>query len=449
MAQLKILRSKRSVLIARALAAALLLLALQAGGAAAQAPDRQQAFVYGINAAIGTTYAGSFVPPSVDTIYLLADRPSVLSPRMTEIYFWAITNEYQASWELLNQPVAGSLEILRGGQVIKQTQPTSYTIQSTPRGSEADSTLYVGDEARKAHETFSAKQLAFRDAQAKYLEAQQAWMAAADEANRKQQAGEPVPPVPPEPQAPEPIDIFSNGLNTGIPVELPAGSYRIQLRRADGSVLPGSERNLVVFDARRTAVGYTVLPEARWTTPDQVDDLNDVIVGRAGSQIYLVPRVTREYPAGPYRLLQDPQQTVGENAEWTWVKGEPITAGELEIAANGQAAERRPLTPYRVKQVPGADLGYEVQPYAGGAGQPSTPDFIGFPLRLAQSSPGYSIRIVSPEGQALPNSQRLVRVPASPALSALLLLSIVPLAIGAAVILRRNRRLRLPRNFAG
>ena len=53
---------------------------------------------------------------------------------MTEIYFWAITNEYKASWETLNAPVAGSLEILQGGQIIRQTEPTSYTIQYTPRG---------------------------------------------------------------------------------------------------------------------------------------------------------------------------------------------------------------------------------------------------------------------------------------------------------------------------
>jgi len=255
--------------------------------------------------------------------------------------------------------------------------------------------------------------------------------------------------VPPEPEAPAPIDIFSNGLNSGIPVTLPAGSYRIRLRQPDGTVLGGSERNLVVFDARRTAIGYTVLPATRWTTPEQVDDMNDVIVGRADSQLYLMPRVTREYPAGPYALLQDPQRAVGASADWTWVKGEPLASGDLEIAADGQAVEQIVLTPYRVRQVPGADLGYEVQQYDGGAGQPAAPDFVGYPLRLARPGMGYTIRVVSPEGQPLPNSQRLVRVPASPGLGALLLLSLVPLAIGAAVLVRRYRRLRLPRNIAG
>jgi hypothetical protein len=44
----------------------------------AQEPQRQRAFVYGINAALDNTFTGSFAPPSVPTLYLLADQTSIL-----------------------------------------------------------------------------------------------------------------------------------------------------------------------------------------------------------------------------------------------------------------------------------------------------------------------------------------------------------------------------------
>ena len=97
----------------------------------------------------------------------------------------------------------------------------------------------------------------------------------------------------------------------------------------------------------------------------------------------------------------------------------------------------------------GADLGYEVQPFNQEAGQTAGPDFTGYPLRFVQPGTSYMIQIVAPDGQVLPNSQRLVRVPAERGLAELMLLAMVPFLIGAAVIIRRTRRQRLPRNIAG
>ena len=422
-----------------------------AAPAAAQIPERQVAFVYGINAASGTNYVGSFAPPTTRTIYLLANNTSIISPRMTEIYYWPITNEYRASWELLNEPVEGTLEVLRGGQIIERATVISNTIQFRPQGTEANATIYLGEQATAAHEAFVERQRAFRDASAQHLEDQQAWFALADEIRRRIEAGEEVSEtLPPQPQAPAPIGIFSNGLNSGIPLTLPEGAYRIQLRQPDGTILAGSERDLVVFAARRSAIGYTVLPETRWTTPEQVDDLNDVIVGRANSRIYLVPRLTREYPARPYAMMQNPQRDMPENAEWTWIAGEAITSGVLELRADDQVLARRELTPYRVVQVPGGQLGYEVQPFSEADQQRGiAPDFTAYPLDLSPANGTTTIQIVGNDGQQFTASRRLVRVPITPALGLLLGLSAVPLVAGGVVIIRRRRRMRLPRNSAG
>ena len=426
----------------------LLLLGLS-GSAQAQESNRQRAFVYGINAALANTYTGNFVPPSIPTIYLLADQISVISPRMTEIYFWAITNEYKASWELLNQPVAGSLEVAQGGQVIQQTEPTSYTIHYQTRGTEVDAQLFIGNQADAAQARFSADQQRYQADLSAYYKAQLAWTAAVDDANRRSQAGEKVT-LPPQPQTPEPISVVSNGVNHGIPIKLSAGSYQVRLRGRDGAIVPDSARTLVVFAPRRSAIGYMVVPETRWTTPDQVTDLSDVIVGKASSQIYLIPHSEREYPARSYSLLQNPQQQVGETDDWTWVIGEPITTGQLVVIADRLAPERRALTPYQVKQVPGAALGYEIQKFVPDPSRPNAvPDLVGYPIQIDQPGSGIEIHMVSPQGELLPGSSRLVRTPATTPLSILMLLSLAPLVVGAVVIVRRRMKLRLPRNIAG
>jgi hypothetical protein len=427
----------------------LLLLALVQGSRAAQAqtPQKERAFVYGINAAVEEGgFTGSFAPPAAPTLYLLAGQTSIISPRTTEIYFWPITNEYQADWSLVNETVPGKLEILRSGQLLATADSTKYSIQYTPRGITADAKLYLGAAAEQAQARFKARQQAYQQATTAYYEAQRQWMAAVEAARAKREAGQNVT-VPPEPAQPAPIDIFSNGLNDGYPVRLDAGTYQIQVRGADGAIIEASRRELVVFSARRVAVGYTVVPEARWTTPEQVRDPSDVILGAAGSTLYLEPHVTREYPARAYALLQDPQAHGAETSEWTWVDGEPLTDGQLEVVVGDQVAERHMLTPYRVTQIPGGALGYAVQPYISGPdSSPSPPDFQAYPITLDPAQTSYSVRLVSAQGTVVDGSARSVRAAASAELARMLLFPAVPLVVGAFIITRRRRRMRLPRD---
>jgi hypothetical protein len=436
----------------RSLALALplvLLLALLQGSpsALAQTPKKDRAFVYGINAAFATGFTGTFAPASAPAIYLLADQTSIISPRITEIYFWPITNEYQADWTLVNETVPGTLEILRGGQLLSSVALTKYSIQYTPRGASADAVLYLGAEAERAQAQFKARQAAFQEESLAYYEARQKWQAALEEAIAKRQAGQNVAP-PPEPEPPAPIGVSSNGLNDGFPISLAPGSYQIQLRGADGAIVPESRRELVAFAARRVAVGYTVVPETRWTTPEHVSDLSDVILGGPGSNLYLQPLVTREYPARAYALLQNPQDHSAETSEWAWYSGEPLRDEQLEVVAGGQVVDRRTLTPYRVRQLADTALGYEVQPYVQGAnGSQAGPDFEAYAIRLEQAGTSYSVRLVSPEGAIVDGSARQVRAPAVIGLVQLLPLPAVPLIIGAAVIVRRRRRMRLPRDM--
>ena len=414
----------------------------------AQDQEQTEAFVYGINASIPDAVVGTFAPPNVDDIYILSDRTSILSPRRTNVYYWPITNEFRAAWSQLNEQVEGELEVLQGGQVVATFQQLPYTIHFSSAIASSKPRLYVGDEALAANERFQADQLAYRQASTAYQQARAEWLEAARQA---QIAGEDPTQLPPGPKPPTPFTTFSTGLNSGYPVNLPEGTYQIRTRRPDGSIVPESDRDLTVFDSRRTAVGYEVVPEARWTFTEELNDLSDAILGESGTVLYLKPKIVREYPALAYERLQNPQYAGDANgAVWTWESGEAIDGGILEIVQDGQVSERIAQESYFVKQVPGKEYGYEILRY-----DPDNPDltprvdFQGHRLELSSDQRNYAVRLSSPGEELLVGSTREVRVVEQTPLPALLLIALIPIALGAALLFWRRRRTAMdqePRN---
>jgi len=349
--------------------------------------------------------------------------------------------------------VPGVLEVVSNGRLVAELTPTDYTILFSQEETTTTAELFLGQGAIDAEANFRARQEAFNEASAEYQRAERAWLDAVAEANARQQAGETVA-LPPAPVIPEPIGIFSNGLNQGIPIDLDPGQYDIWLRDANGDVVPGSERTLTVFAARRTGVGYTVVPETRWTTPLDSPAPSDVIVGAADSTLYLEPHLTREYPTREWALLQDPQAPQGDVGGWQWVQGERLEDQRLEIVAGEDVVDQRSLTPYNVRQVPGSQLGYEViaiDPSTSATPETSeseSPDFEAYPIHLGATGEQYQIRLASREGEIMPGSTRLVRVPENPPITRLFVFSVLPLVAGAIVITRRQRGARLPRDVA-
>lgn len=408
----------------------------------AQAPEQTEAFVYGINAAMPGAVIGTFAPPIVGEIYVMADDTSILSPRRTRVYYWPITNEYRAAWSQLNEQVDGVLEVLQGRQVVATYEQVPYTIHFSTGEGAAKPQLFIGDEAFKANDRFLSEQMAYRQATEDYQLAREEWLEAARQA---QAQGKDATDLPPSPIAPKPFNTFSTGLNSGYPVDLEEGTYQIQTRLEDGTILPESKRDLVVFAPRRTAVGYEVVPEARWTFPEELNDLSDAILGEDQSVLYLKPHIVREYPAIAYERLQDPQSASdASRSEWTWVSGETLDEGILEIVQNGEVERRIRRESYFVKQVPGKEFGYEIFPY-----DPNNPDltprvdFTGYRVKLSADQPAYEVRLRSLDDELLLGSDREVRVVQPVSLPALLLISSLPLAFGAVLILWRRRRTAL------
>jgi hypothetical protein len=203
-----------------------------------------------------------------------------------------------------------------------------------------------------------------------------------------------------------------------------------------------SQRRVVAVAPRRAATGYHVIPEARWTMPEEITDPADAILGRRHSVIYLQPRRIYEFPGLQNELLNDPQYP-GDlpGAPWSWVSGEFIEDAVLEVVAAGRVIERVDLTPYRVTQIPGAALGYEVSPLGADELEDGRgPDFVGYRLELSDALPAYSIRLVSPNGDVIEGSQREVRAIAPVDIRLLLLITPLPLVAGGIVLSIRQRR---------
>ena len=140
---------------------------------------------------------------------------------------------------------------------------------------------------------------------------------------------------------------------------------------------------------------------------------------------------------------------------WEWVNGERLGDRQLEILAGERVVDRRSLTPYHVQQLPGSQLGYEVvaigQSQSGtpAASDSRPPDFEAYPIDLQAPGEHYQIQLTSEQGEVVPGSVRLVRVPENPPITRLFVLPVIPLLAGAIIISRRRRGRRLPRDFAG
>ena len=247
---------------------------------------------------------------------------------------------------------------------------------------------------------------------------------------------------------PESFMFFSTSLNDGFPIELAAGTYSIRIREGNGQIAPQSERKLIIFSARREGLGYTIIPQTKWTTPEQADDPSQVIYARSGSTIYLQPFVEKEYNELHYTRLEKPQSTEGSSDRWVWVHIQPKEGGYLELLRHGQVIGRVERKPYSVKQSPGPALAYEVVEYqAEGEGSRSrSPDFEGYEIRVEPGQPSYTIRLVEPDGSVVVGSEREIRLVKTHNLWALYLLPLFPLMAGVSLtVWRKGKVTPLPR----
>ncbi len=425
---------------------------LSAGGVGAQAPARREQLVYSLTAFDGASFSKSFCPPSEDTLYFIADNSSVIDARKTFIYFWPITRRYMAGFRSLDEKLPGTIEILKGGEVIQTLQRQTYTL-FYPEGYWSDkATLYSDQEAERRFAEYQSAVEAFNRKLRDYYEEMRIYR---EEFNRfleeiriRRESGEEGITnieMPQEPSPPDFVDFYASEPAQGFILNLPVGNYQIRLRCPDGRIYEGSEKNVVVFESRRTGgVGYEIIPGNRWTRRESVDDPSWIIHGAGHNVLYFNPYHQAEYNELYHNKLEDPQNS-GRIERWKWVHIDPIDDVHMVLSRGEEILQQIERAPYFVKQIPGPELGYEIIPYDDELLQRGyQPTFESYQIELSTNLPPeeYTVSALQ-DGSAehLPESERSIRLLRKENANYLYPIAFFPLVFGIVVILSRWTRI--------
>ncbi len=393
-------------------------------------------FVYGTNHFNGAIYNSTFVPPSVDTFYLLANHNSMVASRLTQVYYWPLTNEYKPDWDETNIIVDGKLEILENNSLIKSIEITEYVIQYDALDRFGTQQLFLGKDAVIARQNFEDLQRQYREDLFSYFQEMDAYREAFQAALAELQAGnitEDQIPDPPEPQ--EDLTLFSTNLLVGFPVNLPVGAYSIRLRLPDGSIQPDSLKELVVFSSIREGIGYNVIAEERWSAPEQSKDVREIIYSLPKKNIYFEPFHQIEYNELLYTRLNNPQDKQARRDRNVWVPFDQVRDVHLQLTTPNQSDELEMVNFY-VRQLTGGALGYEILEHDATSDRDIT--FSGFQIEV--DDPTIQLQLKDAAGEIIQSSEREIRMLQTSNSSWIYALSSLPLLIGfIAVLVRRSK----------
>jgi hypothetical protein len=399
-------------------------------------------FVYAGNYYNGITYSSNFIPPKTNAIYLLANEDSILSARLTETYYWPLTNEIKASWDKQNEPVQGQLEILQNGQIISVLERTNYTIQYDANDMFGTIELYVGEEAIASRIAFEQAQLDYREALQAYNEAYNEYEAALTafmEKVREEKLTVSEEDFPTEPQKSEDMSLYSTNLLQGFLINLPVGNYTIQFRLPDGSIQENSKKELTIFEAIQDGIGYTVFSKDRWTIDESNEEESQIIYTTKENTIFLQPYHQKQYNELYYLRMADPQETSARKDRAIWMPFSDLTDLNLLIS-NNKTESTISETDYYVQQTKGYTLGYDILKF-----DPQTMDKISFSaygIDASYAGQVINIQATDSEGNLLPGSAREIRVINIQRTWVVYVLAVLPILLGIVFLYSRRKNVR-------
>ena len=418
----------------------------------ADLPEFKEQFVYKMSLFDGKKITETFIPQGEDTIYVLAEENNILSPRVIMVHWWPLSGQYVPGYEKLNEEVPGTLEIVSDGDKIIPKEKEKYVLFYPDTISGDFSEMHVGKEAYNILRKFKNPLLdyykRYDDYNRKMVEFQSAFIAYADELEKKKRAGVETDPqeikasMPQMPQPPEKPDFDITGLRYDFIVNLPEGTYTVRLRAKNGTIVEGSTKKLVAFSRRRAGgVGYEIIPKNRWTKRENSNDSSQTIYVVGENTLYLRGFHEDEYNERYYRKLVNPQSQ-GSAKRWIWVHTRPINDVLLSLKSKSGDVKKVAKLPYMVKQVPGPTLGYEILPYSENAKlEKKKPSFEGHMINIAPVDDGgkFSLWLEEDEGQHLKGSERKVLEVRKEKGNYLYLISFFPVIAGAVVAFNRRR----------
>ncbi|MCX6090430.1 MAG: hypothetical protein NTX88_08725 [Candidatus Atribacteria bacterium] len=420
--------------------------------ASAEPPVMHEQLVYSLTSFNGASFSKSFCPANEETIYFIADQENVISPRKTIVYYWPITRKYMAGFSTLNEEMAGKFEVLQGGKVISTLAKQTYTLYY-PKGYWSEkASVYINDSAREYFQKYKAAVDQFNTRLKQYYESmtqyRENFNRFLEEVKKRREAGDNNPlnaPVPKEPQPPEFVEFYATELTEGFIIKLPVGEFEIRLRADDGTIIEGSERKVVVFASRRQGgTGYEIIPGNRWTKKENCDDPSWVIHAVGKNELYFNPYRQDEYNELYHNKLEDPQN-VGSIERWKWIHIDPIDNIKVLLTHQQAILQAVDKEPYFVKQIQGAELGYEIIKYDDDLKQKGyKPTFESYKVILDENLPktDYAISTVQAENaQPVPQSERTLRLLKKDKSLYLYAIPIFPLIVGVFMLLSRKSRM--------
>lgn len=418
-------------------------------GRTGEVKDRRE-FVYDPLVTNGFEYRRVRYPEEVPEIFALADEPLVVDARISLVSFWPITKEYLADFAKLDEAVDGALEVVGpGGTTVHE--PGLFTLWYPEGPYQPGLEVVVGDEAQQVYDAFVEDAVAYLEADREYQRRLVEWQAELEEYMGMVVEGvEPLPEPPGEftEEPPEVYRSYATEPERAPVVTLPEGSYRIRWRGPDGEIVPGSERRLTVFSRTDAAIGYTVIPEDRWTQPEISFDPAETVYLAEDQKIFLAAFEVSSYNFYRYARLFEPQTIEAiDRDETIWIPEleELIADYSVTVWDDGRSAADLDVLGYRVRQDPGATRGYTIEPFESDG--VLEPDFSA--VRIPTTVPMSEVSLTGPGGAEVSGSRHsLERVPVVPAW-ALYAPAVVFLLVAGAIWQRRGRLGGAPREAGG
>ena len=420
----------------------------------ADTPVREEQFVYSILAYNGRDYSSTFARKDAESIYLIADKDSILTVRNVFVYYWPITRDWNIDATVLNVPFEGKLEVTKRGEEPWTLNMTPYTYFNVRGTYELNWQVAQGDEANRIWNRYVQAMDAFRDDMFAYQrlhsEYTQRLNALSREITELRSRGEDVTELmntlermkpPPEPEYPSEYQVPPTAVQQGFVINLPAGEYNIRFITHDGYIMEGSERQLVIFDRRRyDAIGLDVIPGDKWTRPVESRTPSSVLYVSGSADIFLRPFFQEEYNDLFYEKLRK-NDAQGNPSVMKWVRTQQVPGASIVYTSSALGTETVTEQPYYVQQAPGASPGYQIVPFdPEGAHRDRDASLQAFRLPIQRDSRVITLHVLDRDGKVLPTSERQIRIVSpSSRIHLSLVLACVPLLVMGLVIFRRSR----------
>ena len=366
--------------------------------ASAQNPDKYLDLVWGIEGIPNLNQLSVYSPSEIPKIYLLSDETYMFQPRNTYVYYWPFDREYKPDWASLNVVLEGTLQITDENDIVITTiSKTPYIFQpvQTKNGYSLEliqnsDALAVYNENKVLWDRYLSDLKDYEETLGEYLDLQN--QDSNQSANNR--------PVPPE----KPISLVVPP-SSAFPIKLPSGVYHISLIDSDGIIVPKSERTIYSVSPISFGVGYSVIPESKWTRPEVSNEKSEIIYySPTTDSIYLIALRIAKYNEQAFARHANPQDTLASEKRTVWIHLEPIANVFVQISTDGEIVETIEKEPFIVEQIPGATLGYKVLPYLNG--QSGEPDFEGYHIPAIAGVSRITVSLIDSNGNHVEGGDR-------------------------------------------